>query len=226
MEKGEIQRHVRKYVFDYFLENTRAPVLEEVMQKFQVSREAAFSLLKELEASHHLLLLPGTQRILIANPFSSITTPFKDYIDGRTYFANCAWDTISMHVMIGRDTEVESFCHHCSEPIKIRLSEELVVASDPKDPLIFLSVPVSKWYDNLINTCSNNMVYFSSEAHLNWWLAAHPDLKGEAVTVPKMLQICQPLSRRRMELDFERPSTAVLMAHWESIGLRGDFWKF
>jgi len=161
----DLLRRARKYIFDFFFENCCAPVLEEMMRRFHLGREEADSVLRALEASHHILLLPGTQRILMANPFSGITTPFEDMIGGKRYFVNCAWDTVSLHVMVDRDTDVEAFCHHCAEPIKLRLSRGKLVSSEPENPLIFLGVPVAKWYDNLINTCSNNMVYFASEDH-------------------------------------------------------------
>ncbi len=216
---------VRKYIFDYFLENCRAPVLEEVMWKFRLNRDEAFTILRGLQASHHILLLSGTQRILMANPFSGITTPFRDTIAGKTYFVNCAWDTVSLHVMLGQDTDIEAFCHHCAEPIRLRLSRGRMVRSEPANPLIFLSVPVAKWYDDLVNTCSNNMVFFSSEEHKNLWLQLHPGLNGETLTVEKMAEACQPLSMDRMKLDYAKPSPDRLVAYWDSIGLRGENWK-
>ncbi len=92
------------------------------MQRFHLSRDDAYSLLNQLEASRRVLLLPAAQRILVANPFSGINTPFTDTINGRRYFANCAWDTISLHVMLGQDAEVGAYCHHCAEPVSISLS--------------------------------------------------------------------------------------------------------
>jgi hypothetical protein len=225
MTSRDLKKQARKYIFDYFLENCRAPVLEEIMSRFRVDRETGHQLLRALESSHHIALLPGTQRILMANPFSGITTPFRDSVGDKTYFANCAWDTISLHVMVGQDTEVEAFCHHCAEPIRIKLSRGRVVASEPEDPVIFLSIPVAKWYDNLINTCSNNMVYFRSREHRDGWLRIHPELKGETLTVEKMAEACQPLSKDRMKMDYVRPSPNQLMSHWQSIGLRSDYWK-
>lgn len=216
----DLLRRTRKYVFDYFFENCKAPVLEEVMREFEFSRQEGDSLLRALEESHHILLLPGTQRILMANPFSGITTPFEDYIGGKRYFVNCAWDTISLHVMVNRETEVRAFCHHCAEPIKLKLREGKEISSEPQSPVIFLSVPVAKWYDNLINTCSNNMVYFVSEGHRDDWLALHPGLEGESLTVEKMAEACAPLSKTRMNLDYSRPSADQLVAYWVSIGLR------
>jgi hypothetical protein len=220
------QRQMRKYIFDHFFEQATPPTLEEAMQRFSLSRAEAFARFKEVEADHHVLLVPGTQRILMANPYSAVTTPFRVHLGGKQYFANCAWDTVSLHVMLGSEARVESYCHHCAEPIGLELSGGKVVSSLPKKPLIFLSVSVARWYDNLINTCSNNMVYFSSKEHLDSWLASNPGLKGEALTPEKMAEVCKPLSQGRMNLDYERPPKEKIMAYWDSIGMTSDFWDF
>jgi hypothetical protein len=219
-------KQLRKFVFNYFFEHARAPVLEEAMRHFGLSRQEAFEGMRQLEADHHILLVPGTQRILMANPYSGITTPFRVHIGRLQYFANCAWDTVSLHVMLDRDAKVESYCHHCAEPIDILLKGGKVVSSRPNEPLIFLSMPVAKWYDNLVNTCSNNMVYFASREHMEGWLDAHPGLTGEALTPEKMALVCKPLSKGRMELDYQRPPKEELMTYWDSVGMKSDFWKF
>ena len=217
---------IRKFIFDHFFELTVPPVLEEIMAKFSLTRPEAFKALRAIEEDHHILLIPGTQRILMANPYSAVTTPFRVRIGGKQYFANCAWDTVSMHVMLQADAVVDSYCHHCGSPISLSLSHGARVSSTPREPLIFLSVPVGKWYDNLINTCSNNMVYFASRGHMQEWLTANPSLRGESLTVERMAQVCEPLSKGRMSLDYEKPPKEKLMAYWESLGLMGDFWRF
>ncbi len=219
-------KYVRKYIFDYFFEHTTAPSLEEVMQKFGLSRGEAFASFRALEGGHHLMLVPGTQRILMANPYSAVSTPFRVYAAGKRYFANCAWDSVAIHVMLESDARVESYCHHCAEPIEISLRGGKVESSRPADPLIYLSVPVSKWYDNLIDTCSNNMVYFSSGSHMDAWLAANPALSGESLTVEKMVDVCKPLSNGRMSLEYGRPPKEEMMAYWDSIGMTSSFWDF
>ncbi len=217
---------MRKYIFDHFYEHATPPTLEEAMREFGLSRKEAFSRFKEVEADHHIVLVPGTQRILMANPYSAVATPFRVQVGGRWYFANCAWDTVSLHVMLGEEAKVESYCHHCAEPIEILLRDGKVVSSSPKEPLIFLSVPVARWYDNLINTCSNNMVYFSSREHMEHWLADSPGLKGEALPPDMMAKVCRPLSQGRKELNYDRPPKEQVMAYWDSLGFTSEFWDF
>src|SRR5206468_10134891 len=141
---------VRKFIFDYFLGNSRAPVLEEVMQRFHLARCDAHDVLEELEAAHHVIRLPGTQRILMANPFSALDTPFAVKIGNKRYFGACAWDAVAFHVMVGRESRVDSFCHHCGEPIRIEFRNGRAVSTQPSDPLVFLSLPAAKWWENIV----------------------------------------------------------------------------
>jgi len=129
-------------------------------------------------------------------------------------------------VMLGKEARIESFCHHCAEPIEISLGEGRPKSSEPASPLIFLSMPVARWYENLINTCSNNMVYFSSRDHMDGWLAENVPLSGEALSVEKMAEVCKPLAKGRMDLEWQRPQKDELMAYWDGVGMTSSFWDF
>lgn len=218
-------KKVRKYIFEYCLKNSRAPVLEQVMERFHLSRPDAFSLLKELETKRHLVLLPETQRIYMVNPFSNLTTPFSVSTGGNKYFAACAVDGIGFHAMLNnQDVTISSYCHHCAEPIRIELKNGRVASSTPQSPLVYVSTPASKWWNNIVDTCSNNMVFHASKEHLERWQSRNPG-RGEAITVSKTLELCPPLFKGRLGLDFERPSADQLAAHFDKIGLVGEFWK-
>ena len=52
-----------------------------------------------------------------------------------------------------------------------------------------------------------------------------PGLVGETLTVEKMAEACEPLSKDRMKLNYIRPSPKELMAYWSSIGLTSGYWR-
>ena len=142
---SDLPRDVRKYVFDHFLEHEIPPVLEQIMERFRLDRSRAFEVLQALEAARHLRLVPGTQRILMAFPFSAVATPFRvERRGGGQYFANCAWDAVAFHAMLDEEIRIASRCHHCAEPIAIELAEGRVSASPP-EPLVYLSLPAAQW---------------------------------------------------------------------------------
>src|SRR2546430_11740518 len=122
-----LARDVRKYVFDHFLEHAVPPVLEQIMERYHLERPDAFAVLKALEEARHLKLVPGTQRILMAFPFSAVATPFRTTrpVIGRRYYANCAWDAVAFHTMLHEIVRIASRCHHCAKPISDRKSTRL-----------------------------------------------------------------------------------------------------
>jgi len=221
-----IPKVVRKYVYDYFLEATTAPSLEEIMRELKLARREALEALVALESAKQLALLRGTERILMAFPFSAIATPFKvSLANGKKYFANCAWDAVAFHVMLEKGVRIDSFCHHCTERIEILLNRGRPVKMDPSNPLVFIAVPAHKWWEDIVSSCSNAMFFFSSKDHLQGWLTDNPEVVGQAITVEQTLKISAPIYGGRMEVDYERPSREVIEAQFESAGLRGDFWK-
>src|SRR6267378_8188306 len=223
-----LQRNVRKYIFEHFEEHTTAPALEQIMRKFRLDRTSAFKVLVDLQSARHIALLTETQRILMAFPFSSIVTPFRVKVTGKEkeYFANCAWDAVAIHVAVGKEQWISSYCHHCSEDIKIHLKDQKLVSQQlDNQPLVYLALPASKWWENIVLTCSNNMVFFSSKNHLAEWIKSGNVTGGEALTIEQTLRLSLPIYKTKMSLDYARPSREQTIAHFQSLGLSSDFWK-
>jgi Alkylmercury lyase len=223
-----LQKNVRKYIFEHFEEHTTAPVLEQIVRKFELDRASAFKVLADLQSARHIALLTGTQRILMAFPFSSIVTPFRVKVAGKEkeYFANCAWDAVAIHVALGKEQWISSYCHHCSEDIKIHLRDQRVISQHSDNPpVVYLALPASKWWENILLTCSNNMVFFSSKDHLADWIKSTATTGGEALTIDQTLRLSVPIYKTKMSLDYARPSREQTIAHFQSLGLTSEFWK-
>ena len=223
-----LQKNVRTYIFDHFEEHATAPVLEQIMRKFGVNRASAFKVLTDLQSARHIALLTGTQRILMAFPFSSIVTPFRVKVAGKEkeYFANCAWDAVAIHVALGKEQWISSYCHYCAEDIKIHLKDQRVISQHSNNqPLVYLTLPASKWWENILLTCSNNMVFLCSKNHLDEWTKSGTTSGGEALTIDQTLRLSIPIYKTKMNLDYARPSREQTIAHFQSLGLTSDFWK-
>src|SRR5438094_8705016 len=96
----DLVQDVRKYVFDHFLEYSVPPVAEQIMKRFHLGRPQALEVLQALETGRHVRLVPGTQRILMARPFSAVATPFLVRSrKRRAYVTNWPWDAGAFHAM-------------------------------------------------------------------------------------------------------------------------------
>src|SRR5437773_560016 len=78
---------------------------------------------------------------------------------------------------------------------------------------------------HIVLTCSNNMVFFSSKDQLAEWMRTVSVTGGEALNIDQTLRLSLPIYKEKMSLDYARPSREQTIAHFQSLGLTGDFWK-
>ena len=220
-----LPQRVRLFIFEHFLEHAAPPVAEQAMARFSLSRAAARDALRDLEAARHIALVPGTDRILMAFPFSAIATPFRVTVGGRSYFANCAWDAVAFHAMLDAEVRVDSFCHHCAAPIQIELTDGRATLVDPAESLVYLALRPTEWWGDIVKTCSNTMVFFASPDHRNASDLCAPADQAASLTPDQIHALSGPIYATKFALDYARPSKEALLAHFVAIGLVGNYWS-
>ena len=137
---------IRLFVYQHFAETTRAPRVEETAARYRLTLEEAASAYEELHQRHALFLQPDTHEILMANPFSGVETTFRVHTNNKTYFANCAWDSLGIPAALHVDAEVEAECAQSGEPIRLTVSGQQVLDSNA---LVHFLVPFKDWYGDL-----------------------------------------------------------------------------
>ena len=222
-----LSQRVRLHVFEQLVETGSPSVVEELMLEFGLSRAETTSVLKELADARHFALVGGTSRILMAFPFSAIATPFRVTANGRDYFPNCAWDAVAFHSMLDAPIAIDSFCHHCAEPVHIELSGGRATVVEPSDAIVYLALKPTQWWEDIITTCSNTMVFFASPEHRDASdLAANAQPDSAASLTPDQVHaLGRPLYERKLSIDYERPGIDQLRAHFASLGLTSSYWQ-
>ena len=137
---------IRTFVYRHFAETTRAPSMEEAAVSFGLSHEDAASAYEELHQRHAFFLKPGTHDILMANPFSGVETTFKVHANDKTYFANCAWDSLGIPAALHSNAKVEAICAQSGEKLDLTVRSQKVQDSDA---LVHFLVPFKNWYHDL-----------------------------------------------------------------------------
>ena len=74
---GSMTKDVRKFIYDRLVETAAPPVLEEIMAAFALDRRQAREVVAGIAEAKQVVLLAGTDRILMAHPFSAVATPFR-----------------------------------------------------------------------------------------------------------------------------------------------------
>jgi hypothetical protein len=158
----DILWQVRAFVYSHFADTTRPPSVEETAAHFNIKTEEAGELYKELNNRHSFFLEPGTLTIRMANPFSGIPTDFKVHVNGKTYFANCAWDMLGIPAALHSDAVIDAIFTESNESIQLEVKDGKVInyaqggvpAEDggSSSLLIHFPLPFTRWYDDLVFT--------------------------------------------------------------------------
>jgi hypothetical protein len=140
---------IRAFVYRHLAETSHPPHVDEAALHFALTHEQAVSAYEELHRRHAFFLKPGTHDILMANPFSGVETAFKVYANNKTYFANCAWDSLGIPAALHVDAKIDAACAQSGKPIRLRVTDQQVQDSDA---LVHFLIPFQNWYDDLAFT--------------------------------------------------------------------------
>jgi len=103
-----VDHAIREQVYRLFVDWGRPPVPAELAESLELTQGEVEDSLRRLAAEHSLVLAPGTPYIWMANPLSSIPTPFSVESEGRTLFGNCIWDALGIVAMLGGNGTVRT----------------------------------------------------------------------------------------------------------------------
>ena len=140
---------IRAFVYDHFKATTRPPSVKDTAVRFDLTNEEAATAYEELGQRHAFFLSPDTHNILMANPFSAVETLFKVHANSKTYFANCAWDSLGIPAALRSDAEIEATCSQSGYPIQLSIRDGQVSSSDV---VVHFLVPFHDWYNDLVYT--------------------------------------------------------------------------
>jgi len=140
---------VRHFVYNHFAGTTHPPSVEETAHHFNISVEEASALYKELHNRHAFFLEPDTLTVRMANPFSAIPTDFRVHANGKTYFANCAWDMLGIPASLHCDAIIEAVCTESNETVQLEIRDRQITNSEL---LVYFPLPFTRWYDDLVFT--------------------------------------------------------------------------
>jgi hypothetical protein len=143
---------IRLHIYRFFVEQTRPPTTSETAATFDMSEDEARQAYQRLHDAHTLLLEPGTTEVRMANPLSAVPTPYRVTVDGRTYYANCAWDSLGVPAMLDRDATIETT--YTEADGSGAPAHYAIVGGELRgdDGIVHFPLPFRRWYENQIHT--------------------------------------------------------------------------
>jgi hypothetical protein len=114
---------IRHFVYTHFADTTHPPSVDVTAAHLNISIEEASEYYKELHNRHALFLDLEVLTVRMANPFSGVPTDFKVHANGKTYYANCAWDMLGIPAALHADAAIEAVCTESNETVKLEVKD-------------------------------------------------------------------------------------------------------
>lgn len=144
---NDFERHVRAAVYASFRDKPRSLSVAELSDTLGASPEEVSSALRNLADEHCLVLVPGTESIWMAHPFSGIKTDFLVTIGDRRWFANCVWDGLSILALFGGQSGGSLDTH--SPATGERLRFEVFQGAVHGPGIVHFLVPARRFWDDI-----------------------------------------------------------------------------
>lgn len=141
---------IRRHIYDALVAGERAPGAPDIAQRFGITQQDARRALRRLHDAHALVLQPGGDAVLMAHPLSAVVTDYRVSVDGVALYANCAWDSLGIPAMLGRDAEIEA--RHPLTGNSLRYAIEAGRLRSDKGLLVHFAHPFRQWYDDIVET--------------------------------------------------------------------------
>jgi len=139
---------VRLFLYETIVSTGDVPPSAVIADHFDMTIAEATQVLRRLHDAHLIFLSPNTDELMMAFPLSAIETDYKVVVDGVILYANCAWDSLGIPAMIGKDATITVTHPTTREAITYAVVDGQLQG----EGLLHIAKPFAQWYDDLIDT--------------------------------------------------------------------------
>ena len=122
------------------------------MIDFVGDRDTTTTLLAGLHRRHMIVLDDRPQfegEIRMALPFSAHPTEHVVAAGERSWWANCAWDSLAIVAALGIDADITSAWTDTQQPVELSIADGDLADSAG---LVHFAVPAARWWDDIVET--------------------------------------------------------------------------
>ena len=206
-------------IIRHFIDHRHAPSIEQLAAQFDQPRAAVVDGLQALQDYHGVVLHPATSEIWVTHPFSGAPTNFWVQGQGGSWWGNCAWCSAGIAALVGDVTLTTTLGAEARQTTVRIANGELL----DEDLFVHFPVPMRKVWDNVIYTCSTQLL-FDSEASIDDWCHRHRIAKGSVQPLSRVWEFAKVWYGRHLDPAWKKWSADEAQAIFGKFGFTGPIW--
>lgn len=138
---------LRRRLYGHVAETGAVPELAEI-HEWVGDAARADALLADLHERHLVVLdEAGAARMLL--PFAATDTGHRVFTADRSWWANCAWDSLAIPIALGIDAEIEATWIDTGAAVDLAVRDGALTSTDG---FIQWMTPARRWWDDVAET--------------------------------------------------------------------------
>lgn len=150
----------------------------------------------------HLTHVPDTefdhQGNIVGWGITLVPTPHQFWVEGRSLFTWCAFDTVLFPPLLALEAQVQSTCATSGQPIRFHVGPEGIQKLTPVTSVLSLIRPAGR-IDCVRGTFCQQSLFFASKQIAGSWMTLHPEAEllsvAEAATLGHLTTSLWPQER-------------------------------
>lgn len=135
---------LRHRIYRHFAETGRAP--DATVVAAWSDRDPSLAL-SRLHDAHAIVVIDGAIRMAL--PFSAHDVGFAVVGEDRSWWANCAWDSLAIPIALAVDAAIEANWADAGEPVALTVTDGELSSYDG---FVGFAIPARHWWDDIVET--------------------------------------------------------------------------
>ncbi len=202
-------------------ERGHAPPLAELAEAARLDEAEIERSLRRLHDAHALLLHPNRCEPWAVHPFA--LSAGSCWVETPTggYWANCLYCALGIAAALRSDARIVTRLGGEGETRYFRVENGGLV---DRDGVFHLSIPVARWWDNVIAACASFQP-FAREADIGPWCERHAMPRGAVMSLDALWRFASDWYGDYLDEPWRKRSAAETRALFDRNGLTGPFWE-
>jgi len=212
---------LRLAVYHSFATTGATPTSDELASLLGCTVDDVASGIARLAEDRHLVV-DEAGAIVMAHPFSSIPLGFSVMGRNTLWWGGCSWDSFTIPHLLSDEPDVlvATRCPGCDRPVALVIDRN---GPPESDWLAHFLVPVSRMWEDVVYTCSNQRL-FCSEACIDDWLRRRSLPRGYVMDVGSLWRLAAGWYQGRLDRGYIRREPSAAREYLHSVGLDDQFW--
>jgi len=212
---------LRLAVYHSFAKTGAPPRYDELASRLGTTHEEVLQGISRLAAERHVVL-DDAGRIVMAHPFASIPLGFSVMGRETLWWGGCSWDSFAIPHLLSDEPDVlvATRCPGCDRPGAFVVGREGPPSSGW---LAHFLVPVSRMWEDVVYTCSNQRLFCSDDC-LDAWLQRGSHQRGYVMDIGSLWRLAAGWYQGRLERGYTRREPLAAGEYLKDVGLDDPFW--